>query len=247
MNIDDAARKMQNALGDSFTQCAQKYLGRNGTRFVRELLGRSPRHRIQLKCKTQVLGSGDASWVICPDLLTRESIVYSIGIGTDISFDLELIARFGLSVFAFDPTPTTAAWLKTQQIPKEFYFCDYGISSADGWRKFFRLGGQLTTCPSATSRETLEFRVHKLKTAMETFHHTHIDLLKMDIEGEEYDVIEDMIDSKVSVGQLTIEFHHRFPGIGKVKTETAVAALNGNGYQIFEITDSGREYSFVKT
>jgi hypothetical protein len=36
--------------------------------------------------------------------LDSNSIVYSFGLGADISFDKELIRRFNLSVFGFDPT-----------------------------------------------------------------------------------------------------------------------------------------------
>ena len=40
---------------------------------------------------------------------------------------------------------------------------------------------------------------------------SRIDILKMDIEGAEYDVIDDIINSPVPIAQVLIEFHHRFP------------------------------------
>lgn len=245
-SIDRAARIVQNVLGSQFTHYAQKYLGRNGTRFIREILGRSPRHRVQLSCNKQIMGSGDGSWIICPDLLMRESIVYSIGVGTDITFDLELIKTFGVRVFAFDPTPVSVAWVKSQQIPKEFQLIDCGISNFDGFAKFYRLGNQLTTSHTVSSDEFVEFQVFRIRTVMQRLGHEKIDLLKMDIEGEEYAVIEDIISSGVDVGQLEVEFHHRFPGVGAPKTKSAVTMLNGHGYRIFHISDSGREYSFLK-
>jgi len=37
------------------------------------------------------------------------AVVYSLGIGEDISFDLALIEKYGARVHAFDPTPKVNA------------------------------------------------------------------------------------------------------------------------------------------
>lgn len=68
-------------------------------------------YRTQIKYPVAFLGSSYGGWSICPDLLDSKSIVYSLGIGEDISFDLELIERFGTSIYAFDPTPKSLDWL----------------------------------------------------------------------------------------------------------------------------------------
>src|SRR5216117_15515 len=46
------------------------------------------------------------SWRFCPNGLTAESIVYSGGVGRDITFEHALVQRFGCSVVLFDPSPT---------------------------------------------------------------------------------------------------------------------------------------------
>jgi len=51
---------------------------------------------------------------------------------------------------------------------------------------------------------------------MRELRHASIDLLKMDIEGAEYDVLADMISQRIPVKQLLVEFHHRWPQIGVV-------------------------------
>jgi hypothetical protein len=50
-------------------------------------------------------------------------------------------------------------------------------------------------------------------------------------------------------GQLTVEFHHRFPGIVLAfrRLENAVMILNRHGYQIFNISESGDEYCSSET
>ena len=49
-------------------------------------------------------GQGDGRWKVCYDDLSKDSIIYSVGIGYDTSFDEELIKSFGCKVQAFDPT-----------------------------------------------------------------------------------------------------------------------------------------------
>jgi len=63
--------------------------------------------------------------------------------------------------------------------------------------------------------------------------HVSIDLLKMDIEGAEYDVLADMISQRIPVKQLLVEFHHRWPQIGVGRTKQAIQALNAAGYPGF--------------
>ena len=69
----------------------------------------------------------------------------------------------------------------------------------------------------------------------------------MDIEGGEYDVIDDMLQCDIPVRQLLVEFHHHFPSIGLAKTLRAVRALEKAGYRIFHISQRGLEFSFLRT
>lgn len=88
--------------------------------------------------------------------------------------------------------------------------------------------------------------VKTLRTIMEENNHTEIDLLKMDIEGSEYAVVNDILNSKIPIRQICIEVHHRFPGIGIGKTKNMVEQLNNCGYKIVAISESKEEYTFLK-
>lgn len=74
---------------------------------------------------------------------------------------------------------------------------------------------------------------------------TRIDILKMDIEGAEYDVIDNLIDSALRPKMLLIEFHHRFKGIGKQKTYSSIEKLRQNDYLIASISVTGREFCLI--
>src|ERR1700721_582734 len=82
------------------------------------------------------LGSGDGRWVISPDRFGPDSIVYSFGIGRNITFDLALIRRFGCKVHAFDPTPLANEWLQSQNLPDSFLVYPWGLAAYDGSARF---------------------------------------------------------------------------------------------------------------
>src|SRR5690348_626270 len=59
--------------------------------------------------KTLGQKSTGCSWTFCPDGLGPESIVYSGGVGKDISFEHALVKTFGCAVHLLDPSPTGIA------------------------------------------------------------------------------------------------------------------------------------------
>jgi len=73
-----------------------------------------------------------------------------------------------------------------------------------------------------------------------------IDILKMDIEGAEYNVIDHLKTLPILPAQILIEFHHRYGKTNLNKTKQAIRVLNGLGYNIFSISAIGQEYSFIK-
>lgn len=87
--------------------------------------------------------------------------------------------------------------------------------------------------------------VRRIGTLMQERGHDHIDLLKMDIEGAEYAVIDDIVDSKLNIKQLMIEFHV-YVTDGVARKRKALDRLKSAGFKITAISRSGCEYSFVK-
>ncbi len=201
------------------------------------------------------VGSDYGGWAIVPDGLGPGSIVYSFGIGEDASFDTGLIERFGCAVHAFDPTPKSIAWVHAQRragtLTDRFVLHEFGLSDRDGTLTFFAPANPGHVSHSAVqhqwaSDQSIVVPVKRLSTIMRELGHDRVDLLKMDIEGSEYGVVEDLVASGAPVRQLLIEFHHRFPEIGPGKTEAALARLRTAGYDLFCIAPSDEEYSFIR-
>jgi hypothetical protein len=84
-----------------------------------------------------------------------------------------------------------------------------------------------------------------MRSFLAELQHSRIDLLKMDIEGAEYAVIDDIVASGIIVKQLLVEFHHRWKEVGVSKTKHAVRKLNAAGYRIFAVSPNGEEYGFL--
>lgn len=219
-------------------------------RAIRTLLGRGPLQKVQTLCERISLGNDGARWCVCPDGLGPSSVVYSVGVGEEISFDLELIRRFGVCVHAFDPTPRSIEWLGKQSLSGNFLFHPYGVADFDGHAKFLPPVNPAHVSHTLVERHTpwpaIEVPVRRLSSILRDLGHDRIDLLKMDIEGAEYAVLKDLLDSGIQVRQLLVEFHHRWREIAIEKTRQAIRNLNSAGYRIFDVSPTGEEYGFLR-
>jgi len=198
--------------------------------------------------KTSFLGHPEyGGWTIIPDLLSRESVVYSVGVGNDISFDLELIEQFGCEVNAFDPTPISLDWLNDQNVPAQFVLHPIGLGGLDESVPMGPppAGGNCFWLPPEGAENVTYCAVRRLQTIMADLGHDRIDLLKMDIEGFEYPVIDDVLDGPIRPTQWLIEFHHLMRHFHPDQTNAAVARLEAAGYRLFSVSNTGREYSFI--
>ncbi|MDB5024600.1 MAG: methyltransferase, FkbM family [Mucilaginibacter sp.] len=215
------------------------------------LTGRVKHLKKGIKLKNVWYGNQYGGFYVYPDLLNENSIIYSFGIGQDISFDTAIIKNHNCQVFGFDPTPKSINWIKSQNASTKFTFLDLGISDRSGLFDFFlpknsdHVSGSITVQDNINVNEKITVKMKCISDIMRQLEHTHIDILKMDIEGAEYAVIENILDSNVSIDQILVEFHDRFVENGTFKTQQIIKHLNDKGYEIFAISDSFEEISFI--
>jgi FkbM family methyltransferase len=207
--------------------------------------------RAQVSRPLLKLGSEYGGYCLDVSTIHPGAIVYSLGIGQDISFDLSLIDRFGVEIQAFDPTPKVKRWLATQSLPPQFHFHEAGIAAQDGEQSFYLPPREDWVSHSVIQarqygRESLRFPVLRLSTAMKLQGHERVDVLKMDIEGAEYAVIEDIVRQKIPVKQLLVEFHHRLSSVGTDKTRKALSQLMGCGMKISYVCPRKEIFTFVQ-
>ena len=193
------------------------------------------------------------SWQVLPERLQNGAIAYSFGIGNDASFDLALIQSYGVRVHGFDPTPESMAWVRQQQLPNEFVFHPLGLGACDGTMKLFppKKPGRVNFSQEKLEYVTkahapIEAAVARLTTIMRQLGHDHLDVLKIDIEGSEFEAVPDLLTSGCSVDQLLIEVHYHYPtrsfqdGLGLIRR------IVGAGLRCFHVSPRGLEFGFVR-
>jgi FkbM family methyltransferase len=183
------------------------------------------------------IGSDYGGYFLDTSILPKDPVIYSVGIGLDISFDLTLIQQYGCTVYAFDPTPKIQSWIEGQSLPPRFHFHSVGIADFDGSADFFLpprpdFISHSMIRAQQYSQDSIRLPVMKLSTAMGRLGHSRIDILKMDIEGGEYAALSDLIKDNIEVGQILVEFHHRLSSVGIDKTRAALFALDDYGMKI---------------
>ena len=218
-------------------------------RIYRYYFRSQPKFKISHKTKVEHHGSSYGGWNIIPNSLNQDSIVYSVGIGEDISFDISVIKKYNCKLYGFDPTPRVQTFLKKENPHANFIFAPIGLSDTDGTLIFYTPENDAHISHKAYASKNsnaVEVKCQKLSSMMRDLGHNHIDLLKIDIEGFEYQVLENIFQEDVTIRQLLVEFYHIFPEIGNEKTEKILQQLEDKGYRLFNVSDSFTEYSFLK-
>jgi FkbM family methyltransferase len=188
------------------------------------------------------------AWNLCPAGLNSQSVVYSGGVGRDTSFEHALVQQFGCSVVLMDPSPTgleTMA-LAANQIP-QFKFMPVGLTGSRGTLKLAppKHPDEGSWFQHAGDENTIEVPCEDLATLMQKNGHQQIDLLKIDIEGAEYAVLDGILAKKLPVKQVLVEFHHDIlPDIKRRKTVRAILKMIAAGYKL--VDQEGANHSFLR-
>lgn len=198
-------------------------------------------------------GSSYGGFFIAPHLVPKDGIIYSVGIGKDISFDLDCLKNHDVTIFAFDPTPKSIDWLKRQNIDSKFRFEEIGLSANISGPVTFYLpanpkgtSGSLIATEAVSTDNAMTVQMKTLNDITSHHHHDHIHVLKMDIEGAEYDVLEAVVKSPVVIDQILVEFHDRLFDTNEFRSAQTVKMMKENGYSIFATSISFEEISFIR-
>jgi FkbM family methyltransferase len=192
-------------------------------------------------------------WTMWPGHVRADSVVYGFGVGSSIGWDLEMIRRFGCTVQAFDPTPVSIAWVRRQQLPPQFAFHDYGIAAFDGELDFYpprKTGNphfsQERRRGLALLRPPVPGRVYRLATIMRMLGHQRIDVLKLDVEGSEFEAIPDLLASGIAVDQLLVEIHYQFRSRSFRQGLDLIDRIKCHGLDCIHVSPRGYEFAFLR-
>lgn len=219
---------------------------------IKSKIGHIAYLKTDYKCTKKWYGNEYGGFYVNPTVLNGESIVYSFGIGEDTSFDLDIINYHKSYLYAFDPTPKSIAWVKNQIFPNNFHFEEIGIGKSSGQATLNlpkdkeNISGSLYSHQFVDCSNTVQIQLETLQSITNRLQHSYIDVLKMDIEGAEYDIMDNILNTGIGIKQILLEIHERFFEDGKQKTEMLLQKLRNNGYKLFAISDSYQELSFIK-
>ncbi len=220
-------------------------------KFYRYTFKDVPKAKVDQKRNMERHGNVYGGWNIAKDSLDANSIVYSFGIGEDISFDQSINKKYGCKIYGFDPTPKVESWLATFDNLDYFVHQQTALGAVDGTEKFYFPDNEdnvsMTTLQNATNNSKhIEVEVARLSTLMGHLGHTRIDLLKMDIEGSEYEVVPDILNQGLDIDQILLEMHHFFDSFTGEDSENLIQTLRSANYDLVSISDSLCEFSFQK-
>jgi FkbM family methyltransferase len=197
-------------------------------------------------------GTDYGGWPIVPDSLNNESVVVDIGLGEDISFSESLMRKYGCSVYGFDPTPKSIEYVRKRLVPT-FHLYEVGVAAKGGEAIFYlpnnseHVSGSLFKSTHLGNRE-MKVPLIPIDSVPELIGTQKLDLIKIDIEGAEFDLLESPAFAAAAerTDQICIEFHHRWPEFGKGRTDRAVQRLEGLGFAVAWVSASNEEVLFVR-
>tara|TARA_B110000211_G_scaffold234575_1_gene304835 strand:+ start:2815 stop:3501 length:687 start_codon:yes stop_codon:yes gene_type:complete len=213
----------------------------------------------------QKLGTNYGGWVIPKQIqLTKDSLIYSVGVGEDISFDLLVQDKYNSNIVLIDPTKRAKKhyeeikkYYKTHiynfsgDIQKDYEdniknlnidfskitYNEIGVWDEKTELKFYKqINKNYVSQSLINGMFTNEYdivKVDTLKNIMKKNNHTKIDLLKMDIEGAEIKVLNNMLDDNIFPEYLCIEFDLYLKGKDRTgETNRIVKKLLSLNYKI---------------
>ncbi|MDD2338769.1 MAG: FkbM family methyltransferase [Methanosarcina sp.] len=197
---------------------------------------------------TEYLGTEYSGWSFCPVGINKDNIIYSFGVGEEISWEEKLIEKYNVQIYGFDPTPRSIDFVKEKSLTN-FYFYPIGVADFDGFVNFYPPKNPKHVSHSMIIKQgdskPIKVKMQRLDSIMKSQGHNKIDILKLDIEGAEYSVIDHMINNKIFPSQILVEFHHRFKPFTTEDTIKTINNLTDCSYDIFSISPSYQEFSFI--
>lgn len=216
---------------------------------------------INIRFALKRLGSTYGGWVIPDGILSKSSICYCVGAGEDISFDYEVAKEYRSKVYVIDPTKRAREHfevLSKDKIKnsgknlKQITYLNFGIAGKTGKRKFYepRNPGHISysIVNLQKTNNYFEAMCYSIRDLMKRQKHNELDLLKLDIEGAEYEVIDSLLKDKVDVNVICVEFDELYNPIDsryKKRVKKIVKRLIKADYLLVFI-DPKANYTFVK-
>lgn len=182
------------------------------------------------------VGTAYGGWTIPAGVIDSSWVCYTAGVGEDASFDIAL-AEMGCDVVAIDPTPRAVEYMRPVVAAHDnLRLAPYALWTHDTDVAFFPPADAGHVSFSVTNRQhtSTPLRVpgRAIDSIAEECGHGHIDLLKLDIEGAEYALLESLDLEALGVRVLCVEYHNDH---GFWKMLEAARSVKRQGYRVVAV------------
>jgi FkbM family methyltransferase len=156
-------------------------------------------------------------------------------------------------VHVFDPTPRAIAHVQRAAADDaRLRFQPVGLWDRDERLRFYAPADPAHVSHSVVNLQKtaayFEAQCRSLRTLMDALGHRRIDLLKLDIEGAEHRVIASMLDERIYVGVLCVEFDEAAVGLTPESRRRIAATVDSLAARDYELVaqDGRANYTFVQ-
>ena len=193
------------------------------------------------------LGTRYGGWWIYAPAIGRDPLLIDCGLGRDISFPIAFLERFGGQAIGIDPNPEALEYSR-ERCPLGMEIRDAAFWQAAGQRLTFHMprpmaqlpkgadgvSGSLLDSHSYVGHAVRKVRTTTLAEVLDSVGRNECDVLKLDVEGAEYEVLEALCGSG-DIGrarQLLVEFHHHCTDRTLADTQASIARVEGSGFRL---------------
>jgi FkbM family methyltransferase len=208
------------------------------------------------------IGTDYGGWYCSRALLAPDRTAMCCGAGEDISFDVALNAKWGMRIICVDPTPRSIRHVEsflaasrdgrrmlieagplsyetTGFREADFTFVACAVWSSDGVLDLFAPKDPAHVSYSAMNlqhtSEIIQVRSSTVASLLKDFGVARLSLLKIDIEGAEYEVLRSMLRAGIFPEQLLVEFdqvNQPLTPLFWVELVRVLRALRDAGYRL---------------
>lgn len=183
------------------------------------------------------LGSAYGGWWVPAGAVGPGATVISVGVGEDTTFDEALVAR-GCRVWALDPTPRAIAHITRRSaanaLPSAtFRFLPIGLWTRDESVRFYAPSDPTHVSHSILNlqgtAEWFEAECWSLSRLLKEINIAVPAILKLDIEGAEFEVLHQLVETSLRPDVLCVEIDAPLP---EPRTICLLRELRSAGYRL---------------
>lgn len=188
-------------------------------------------------------------WVYTKELKSG-SVIIDLGANTG-TFSKEIIKQYSSKCFAIEPNIKLFNSINDRMLTK----LNFAVTKNDGPIDFYisenheasSLNNNFQHLWKVTEKQTVEGISLSSLLKRLSLQNSHIDVLKIDVEGAELDIIESFDEENTKeIQQITIEFHHHLSPLLLERTKQSIKKLLALGYMGVSNTISPTEVLFLK-